>query len=69
MNTVTEQLTDSSVREFVINGLLLETDYNVEVRGYYQLLGPPGTTTVRIESIHYNCMNNIEYIEHHISAS
>ena len=48
-DTVTEQLTDSSVREFVVNGLLPEVDYTVAVRGYYQLLGPATTTTVRLE--------------------
>ena len=48
-DTVTEQLTDSSVREFVVNGLLPEVDYTVAVRGYYQLLGPATTTSVRFD--------------------
>ena len=51
MDTVTEQLTDSSEREFVINGILPETDYTVQVRGYYELLGSAGTTTVRLEGM------------------
>ena len=50
-DTVTEQLTDSSVREFVVTGLLPEVDYTVAVRGYYELLGPAKTTTVRLEGI------------------
>ena len=49
MDSMTKQLADSSVKEFVINELLPETDYIVEVRGYYELLGPAGTTTVRLE--------------------
>ena len=49
IDTVTIQLTDGSLREYVINGLLPERDYTVEIRGYYQLLGPAGTTTVRLE--------------------
>ena len=47
------------MRDIVINGLLPETDYTVKVRGYYELLGPAGTTTVKLESIHYNNTNNI----------
>lgn len=46
-----EQLTDSSVREFVINGLLPETEYTVQVRGYYELLGPAETTTLKLDGI------------------
>ena len=49
IDTVTIQLTDGSLREYVINGLLPERNYTVDVRGYYQLLGPAGTTTVRLE--------------------
>ncbi len=51
LDTVTEQLTDSTLREYVIDGLLPERDYTIAVRGYYQLLGPAGTTTVRLEGI------------------
>ena len=47
--TVTQQLTDGSAREFIYDGILPEKDYTVEIRGYYDLLGLPGTTTVRIE--------------------
>ena len=43
------QLTDGSLREYAINGLLPEMNYTVEVRGYYELLGPAETTTVRLE--------------------
>ena len=49
IDTVTIQLTDGSLREYVINGLLPERDYTVDVRGYYQLLGPAGTITVILE--------------------
>ncbi len=49
LDTVTEQLTDSTLREYVVDGLLPERDYTIAVRGYYQLLGPAGTTTVRLE--------------------
>ena len=48
IDTVTKQLSDGSLREYVINGLLPERNYTVEVRGYYELLGPPETTTVII---------------------
>ena len=48
---VTEQLTDDSAREFVINELLPEVDYIIEVRGYYELLGAAGTTALRLEGI------------------
>ena len=47
LDTVTEQLTDSTLRDYVVDGLLPERDYTIAVRGYYQLLGPAGTTTVR----------------------
>ena len=51
LNTVIEQLTDSTLREYAVDGLLLERDYTIAVRGYYQLLGPAGTTSVRLEGI------------------
>ena len=51
LDTVTEQLTDNTTREYIVNGLLPERDYTIEVRGYYQLLGPGNTTTVRLEGI------------------
>ena len=51
LDTVTKQLTDSTLREYVVDGLLPERDYTIAVRGYYQLLGPAGTTTVRLEGI------------------
>ena len=54
-DTVTKQLTDSSVREFVVNGLIPEVEYTVAVRGYYELLGPADTTTVRLEGIILMC--------------
>ena len=47
--TVTQQLTDGSIREFIYNGILPERNYNVEVRGYYQLLGQANTSNVRLE--------------------
>ena len=47
--TVTQQVTDSSAREFIYDGILPEKDYTVEIRGYYELLGLPDETTVRIE--------------------
>ena len=49
LDTVTEQLTNSTIREYVVDGLLPERDYTIAVRGYYQLLGPADTTTVRLE--------------------
>ena len=49
LDTVTEQLTDNSTSEYIVDGLLPERDYNIAVRGYYQLLGPADTTTVRLE--------------------
>ena len=48
---VRQELTDGSVREFIHNGILLEMNYSIEVRGYYQLLGPASTITVRLEGI------------------
>ena len=56
LNTVTELLTDSTLREYVVDGLLPERYYTIAVRGYYQLLGPANTTTVRLEGIIDNCM-------------
>ena len=47
--TVTQQLTNGSAREFIYDGILPEKDYTVEIRGYYELLGLPDATTVRIE--------------------
>ena len=46
--TITHQVNDQFVREFVVNGLLPEKDYNIEVRGYYDLLGVPGSVTARL---------------------
>ena len=51
LDSVTEQLTDISIREYVVDGLLPERDYTIAVRGYYQLLGPAGTTTVKLQGI------------------
>ena len=51
LDTVTKQLTNSTIREYVVDGLLPERNYTIAVRGYYQLLGPAGTTTVRLEGI------------------
>ena len=49
LDTVTKQLIDNAVREYVVDGLLPERNYTIAVRGYYQLLGPANTTTVRLE--------------------
>ena len=49
LDTVTKQLNDSTLREYLVNGLLPERDYTIAVRGYYQLLGPAETTTVKLE--------------------
>ena len=46
---ITNQVNDQFVREFVVNGLLPERDYNIEVRGYYDLLGAPGSLTARLK--------------------
>ena len=51
--TVTQQLTDGSVREFIYNGILPERNYTVEVRGYIYLLGPADMTIVRLEGKNY----------------
>ena len=51
LDTVTKQLTDSTLREYVVDWLLPERDYTIAVSGYYQLLGPANTTTVRLEGI------------------
>ena len=48
-SNITYQVNDGSVKEIVINELLPETDYNIEVRGYYDLLGAPGSVTARLE--------------------
>ena len=61
LDTVTEQLTDSTLREYVVDGLLPERDYTIAVRGYYQLLGPAGTITVRLEGIIDNCLTGEPY--------
>ena len=42
-------ITHQSVTEFVVNGLLREIDYIIEVRGYYDLLGAPGYVTATLE--------------------
>ena len=62
LNTVIEQLTDSTLREYVVDGLLLERDYTIAtaVRGYYQLLGPAGITTVILEGIIDNTWLTVE---------
>ena len=60
LDTVTEQLTDSTLREYVVDRLILEMDYTIAVRGYYQLLGPAGTTTVRLEGIIDNTWLTVE---------
>ena len=58
LDTVTKQLNDSTLRDYVVDGLLPERDYTIAVRGYYQLLGPANTTTVRLEGIIDNCIAN-----------
>ncbi len=61
LDNVTKQLTDSTLREYVVDGLLPERNYTIAVRGYYQLLGQADTTTVRLEGIariHFSkCIN------------
>ena len=54
LDTVTEHLTDNTLREYIVNGLLPERNYTIEVRGYYQLLGPANTIAVRLEGIVLN---------------
>ena len=49
--TVTQQLTNGSARDFIYDGILPERNYTVEVRGYYQLVGPASIITVRLEGI------------------
>ena len=49
--TVTQQVTDGLAREIIYDGILPERSYNIEVRGYYQLVGPASTITVRLEGI------------------
>ena len=56
--TVTQQLTDSSVRAFIYGRILPERGYNIEIRGYYQLVGPASTITVRLEGI-ATCVKSI----------
>ena len=46
---ITHQVNDESLREFVVNGLLPERDYHIQVRGYYDLLGAPGSVTARLK--------------------
>ena len=53
LDNVTKQLTDSTLREYVVDGLLPEKDYTIAVRGYYELLGPANTITVRLEGNNY----------------
>ena len=47
--TITQQLTDSSAKEFIYNGILSERNYTVEVRGYIHKLGPTDTTIVNLD--------------------
>ena len=55
LDTVTKQLTDSTLTEYVVDGLLPERDYTIAVRGYDQLLGPStDTTTVRLKGTYNN---------------
>ena len=49
--TITQKLTDGSVREFIYDGIVLKRNYIIKVRGYYQLVGPASTITVRLEGI------------------
>ena len=42
----------------MVNWLLPEREYTIAVRGYYQLLGPAGTITVRLEGNIDNCMTD-----------
>ena len=51
LSTVTQQLTNGSAREFIYDGIVLKMKYSIEVRGYYQLVGPASTITVRLEGI------------------
>ena len=50
-STVTQQLTNGSAREFIYDRIVLKRKYSIEVRGYYQLVGPASTITVRLEGI------------------
>ena len=43
------QLTDSSAKEFICNGILPERNYTVEVRGNIHRLGPTDTTIVNLD--------------------
>ena len=49
--TVTQKLNDGSLRAFIYDGILPERNYSIEIRGYYQLVGPTSTITVRLEGI------------------
>ena len=49
LDTTIMQLTDGSLREYIINELLPERDYTIKVRGYHGLLGPAESTTIRLK--------------------
>ena len=49
LTTITHEVNNKSVSEFVVNELLRERDYIIEVRGYYDLLGAPGYVTARLQ--------------------
>ena len=61
LSTVTQQLTNSSAREFTYNQILPEITYDIEIRGYTQLLGQASATTVRLEGILLTLFSDIEY--------
>ena len=69
LDTVTKQLNDSTIREYVVYGLLPERNYTIAVRGYYQLLGPANTTTVRLEGIAKICVTTASFISGYVAIN
>ncbi len=48
---ITAQLTDGTIREYVVGGLLPGVRYTGRVRGYNGLLGPEGTRAILLNGI------------------
>ena len=48
---IVKKINNNTVTSYVVEGIIPERDYTIEVRGYFTLVGAAGTTTARLSGM------------------
>ena len=48
---IVKEINNNTMTSYVVNGIIFERDYTIEVRGYFTLVGAAGTTTARLSGM------------------